>query len=207
MQIIQVEAFKFDELSVGAKQKAIDEVSRYDTFYEDVYHDAKYIGELMGIHIDDIYYDIFFSGLWSQGGGASFDGTYRYKDNAIEAIRQATNNSDPALVSIVSAFHAIQTSCPTILRANCKSSRRYCNSANMQIDVYTNFSENTLDISAAKKELTNTLRSFADWIYGQLKKAYEYSISETNIREVCIDNDYYFNKRGELMNVKVAKIW
>lgn len=203
MQIIQVEAFRFDELSSDAKQKAIDVVSRYDTCYEDVYYDVKYIGELMGIHINDIY----FSGFWSQGAGVSFDGTYRYKGNAIEAIKQATNNSDPVLVSIVSALHAIQTSCPTILRANCKSSGRYCNSANMQIDVYTNFSENTLDISAVKKELTNILRSFADWIYGQLKKAYEYSLSETNIREVCGDNDYYFNKRGELMNVKVAKIW
>lgn len=204
MQIIQVEAFRFDELSVDAKQKVMNEVSRDDdTFYEDVLYDAKYIGELMGIHINDIY----FSGFWSQGDGASFDGTYIYNDNAIEAIKQATNNSDPVLVLIVAALHAIQTSCPAILRANCKQSGHYCNSANMQIDVYTNFSENTLDISAAKKELSNTLRSFADWIYGQLKKAYEYSISETYIREVCSDNDYYFNKRGELMNVTVAKIW
>ena len=41
----------------------------------------------------------------------------------------------------------------------------------------------------------------------KFKKAYEYSLSEANIREVCSDNDYYFNNRGELMNVKVAKIW
>ncbi len=204
MQIIQVEAFRFDELSVDAKQKAIDEISRYDdTFYKDVFHDAKYIGELMGIHINDIY----FSGFWSQGDGASFDGTYAYNDNAIEAIKQATNNSDPALVLIVSALHAIQTSCPAILRANCKQSGHYYNSANMQIDVYTDFSKNTLDISFAKKELTNTLRSFADWIYGQLKESYEYSLSEANISEVCNDIDYYFNNRGELMNVKVAEMW
>ncbi|MFA7254446.1 MAG: hypothetical protein WC107_07930 [Patescibacteria group bacterium] len=78
--------YKFDELSESAKQKAIEDY-RQDGFYYEwwdaVYEDARQIGEILGIEIDNIY----FSGFSSQGDGACFEGKYAYAKGSANGIK------------------------------------------------------------------------------------------------------------------------
>jgi len=70
--------YSFDELSDKAKNKAMEDYAAnlgFSFYAECIIEDAKTIGELMGIDIDNVYY----SGFYSQGDGAMFTGGYGYK--------------------------------------------------------------------------------------------------------------------------------
>jgi hypothetical protein len=47
-------------------------------------------------------------GLYTQGSGASFEGSYRYAKGAAKAIRSHTGNSDSELIRIADELQAIQ---------------------------------------------------------------------------------------------------
>jgi hypothetical protein len=71
-KVIEVEVFKYDELSDSAKEKARNwylEGMDYE-WWEGVYESVKEDGYELGFCIDDIR----FSGFWSQGDGASWLG-------------------------------------------------------------------------------------------------------------------------------------
>ena len=42
------------------------------------------------------------------------------------------------------------------------------------------------------------LRSFADWIYRQLKEEYEYRMSDENVDESIRINEYEFDENGRI---------
>ena len=72
-KVIEVEVFKYDELSDSAKQRARDwylEGMDYD-WYDCVYEMCIEDGKEKGFDIDKIN----FSGFWSQGDGASWTGS------------------------------------------------------------------------------------------------------------------------------------
>lgn len=217
MKIIQAEVYTFDELSEKAKEKAIEELTTDDHAYQEfVYEDATELGKIIGIEIDTKTRQlpsgrtietpqIYYTGFWSQGDGASFDGTYRYKKGAVNAIKQATGNSEKELIRIATALQEIQKPYFYQLRAKCKQdSNHYYHSKTMRVDIYHNENPD-IDVTEAEKELTILLRDFADWIYDQLEKQYEYSISEESVRFMCEANDYVFNEYGELVNIHVLQ--
>ena len=77
MKTKTINVYSFDELSEQAKEKAREWFRAGTLDYEwwdGVFEDAKRVGALIGIGIDDIR----FSGFWSQGDGASLSGTYTY---------------------------------------------------------------------------------------------------------------------------------
>lgn len=81
-----ITTYSFDELSDKAKEKAREWFRSGDDFSiyaEDVVADAKAIGKIMGIDIKDVYY----SGFWSQGDGASFTGRWAYKNGSVKVIK------------------------------------------------------------------------------------------------------------------------
>src|SRR5690348_11309059 len=85
-RIKQTTVFQFDELSDAAKEKARDwyrTVSADDDFWQEGALDAiAEAGNLLGIEFDRKHSKraIWFSGFWSQGDGASYDGTWRASD-------------------------------------------------------------------------------------------------------------------------------
>ena len=53
------------------------------------------------------------------------------------------------------------------------------------------------DISDAEDTVTQCLRDFADWIYSQLEKAYDWENSDEQIAETILCNEYEFTEDGD----------
>ena len=101
MRDITTTVYQYHELSDEAKEKARDwfrEVSAGDDFFsESVFEDAATIADLMGLDIRQTHVKrgdgsshwnpvIYWSGFCSQGDGACFEGSYRYKPGSVKAV-------------------------------------------------------------------------------------------------------------------------
>lgn len=195
MRTIKKTVFTYDELSEKAKKKARDwwrEGGMDYEWWDCIYDDAKFIGSLVGIEIDDIY----FSGFSSQGDGASFTGTYRYVKGGSKALK-AEAPTDKELHRIADQLQAVQRQNFYRLYASVSHRGRYLHSGYMSIDVKD--TENCYrDLSGADEDITQLLRDFADWIYSQLNDEYDYLTSDEAVEESILANEYEFSEEGEI---------
>lgn len=191
MRTISKDVFLFNELSDIAKQNAIDwyrTSSQYDNYYsESVIEDAKQIGSLFGLTIDNVYY----SGFSSQGDGACFEGNYRYQKGSLKAVKQYAP-LDVTLHNIVKCLQETQSKAFYKLAATCKQRGHYMHSGCMNVTV-SHLDDEYRD---AESDITESLRDFANWIYKQLESAYDYENSDEQIIEAIISNEYEFNVDG-----------
>ena len=89
MRVVETNVFQYDELDDRAKERAREWYSRHvfedSCDWEFVYEDAVRVAEILGIEISTSPVrlmsgksrqktDIYFSGFWSQGDGAAFEG-------------------------------------------------------------------------------------------------------------------------------------
>ena len=191
MRTVQKTVFLFDELSDAAKEKARDWYRQNGMDYEwwdGVYADAKQVADIIGIDIDDIR----FSGFSSQGDGASFVGSYRYKKGALKAIKEYAPNDDE-LHHIAKELQTIQKRNFYALWASVYFNGCYCHSGTMSASVEDKRNQYGQCSNADDEtELQDVLRCFADWIYSQLEKEYE---------GLCLDDaiaylGYEFDENG-----------
>ena len=144
--------------------------ARYEPSYEwwdSVFEDAKNIGALMGMEIEDIY----FSGFSSQGDGACFEGNLSYQKGCVAAVK-AWAPLDIELHKIAEAWTRAQK---PLFYKGCGSvehSGRYNHA------MCTRFSLEGVDgrdlSDTAEESLIDVARDFMYWIYRQLKREYEY---------------------------------
>lgn len=195
MRTIEKTVFAFDELSGDAKENARD---RYrggnmgHDWWGFVYYDAKEIGKLMGIKIDEIYFSCFSS----QGDGACFVGSYSYEKGAAKAIRDYAPQ-DVELHRIADQLQAVQRQNFYQLAATCTHSGHYCHSGCMSVDV-SDSRDRYRDIGGAEDDITPLMRDFADWIYNQLETEYDYQNSDDTVDENIRANEYEFYENGEI---------
>ena len=82
------------------------------------------------------------------------------------------------------------------LEASTTHTGRYQHSGSMRVDVngrdYRDVTEDDEDT------LRQALRDFADWLYGRLEDAYEYTMSDENVDESIRLNEYEFDESGDL---------
>lgn len=195
MRVIETKAFQYDELTDAAKQVARDWFKgiacQGSDWYESTYDDAKQAAKIIGLDIDKIY----FSGFSSQGDGACFEGSYRYAPGAVKAIK-AYAPQDVELHRIAKALQAEQRRNFYQLRASTKHRGHYYHAYCMAVsveDVRDNYGNCSDD---AESEITELLRDFANWIYKQLEKEYEYQTSDENAEEMILANEYEFDENG-----------
>ena len=193
--------FTFDELDESAKDKARDKV-RYDNvndeWWDFVYEDAVRMGALIGINISKTDHhrkgrkshqsiDISFSGFCSQGDGASFVGNYRFAPDALLKIQEET--TDEELIRIAQELLLLQLgrrmkSLEPFSATISTSSSNYSHSMTMRVDVNSedeNDEHNEVSDSL-EDDVTQLMRSFADWIYKNLETEHDYLTSDE-----CID--------------------
>lgn len=209
-ETIERTLFKFEELSDEAKEVARDWWRQCDDDFgfdvEYVYEDASRMGKLMGIDLDTkpvklmgggTRYDpcIWYSGFYSRGDGACFEGSYRYQKGGVKAIKAECN--DPELIRIATELQDVQRRHFYKIRAKTSHRGHYYHSGCMPVDVYHS-DDDYRDIGSAEDDITQLLRDFADWIYEQLENAYEYRMSDEAVDESIIANEYEFNEEGEL---------
>lgn len=213
MRIVKTEktVFTFNELSDSAKEKARQwyrECLAGDSdFAEFVFEDAANIAELIGLDIrqrrvklmnGDYRYEpsIYYSGFSSQGDGACFEGSYRYKPGALKAVKGYAP-LDTRLHAIARDLQLAQKPVFYTGTASTSHSGHYYHSGCMRVsaDVDSRFSGKlACEFEEAAKE---ALRDFADWIYRQLENVWDYLNSDEHIDDSILCNEYEFDEDGE----------
>ena len=188
MRTIETQVYSFADLSESAKEYAREQYREHNLdydWYTFTYDDAKTIGALFGLRIDTIY----FSGFWSQGDGACFEGGYQYRKEALKAVMEYAPK-DTELHGIVARLQEVQRKAFYGLYASCEQTR----GNNMRVNV----DNDSRDISEEEEDnITDELRLFADWIYSRLESEYEYLQSNECIDEYLADLE--FTGEGELI--------
>lgn len=208
-EVIETTVYRLAELSDEAKDKARawyrESGFDYD-WYDTVYEDFQQIAEILGIDLKTRTVRlmgggsrqkpcIFFSGFWSQGDGASFEGNYSYRKNASASIL-AYAPQDTTLHGIADALQSVQRRNFYQLRAEATHRGHYYHEHCMAISV-TRDSPTYQDMSAdAEDVITEALRDLARWLYRQLEREYEYLTSDEAVDESIVANDYTFTGSG-----------
>lgn len=211
----QTEVYPFTELSDEAKEKArawyrSDNLS-YD-WWDSVYDDADQIAECLGIEIDRKGKNrpaIYFSGFCSQGDGACFEGSYRYKkgwSQALDSYAPAAwrgadgewiySERNAELIKIGEALQKAQATRFYKIEATIKHRGHYNHSLCTAIDV---FHTEQVSREVPEDDVRDALRAFMDWIYSELEREYDFLQSNEVIDETLSDASCYeFTEDGEV---------
>jgi hypothetical protein len=186
--------YEFSELSDAAKSEALDDYIANGIdypWYDCIYDDAKTIGGLMGIDVDNIY----FSGFCSQGDGACFEGGYSYKKQCVKLVADYAP-LDSELNRIVKTLASIQKRNFYQLSASVKHSGHYYHELCTVVDVDH---DNDSSVNGNdENDLIETLRDFMRWIYTQLENEYDYITSEESFIDMCQANEWTFTVDGRI---------
>ncbi|WP_336741425.1 antitoxin of toxin-antitoxin stability system [Aureimonas altamirensis] len=208
-EVIETTVYRLNELSEDAKDKARAWYREggfdYD-WYDAVYEDFQHIAGILGVRFRTRTVRlmgggsrqeprIFFSGFWSQGDGACFEGFYSYRKNATTEIRSYAPQ-DTILHDIADALQAVQRRNFYQLRAEATHRGHYHHEYCMAISV-TRDSPTYQDMTVDAEEIvTEALRDLARCLYRQLEHDYDYLTSDEAVDETIIANDYTFTETG-----------
>lgn len=208
MRTIKTKVYKYDELDERAKDKAREWYAQCvfedSCDWEPVYEDAATCADILGLDLRQRRVtlmggghryepSIYFSGFYSQGDGANFEGHYYYVKGAAKKIREHAPQ-DEELHRIADALQDVQRRCFYRLAANCKPRGRYFD---MDVEVYDK-EDSYRDIGTAEADVRDLMNDFAHWIYKQLEREYQYQTSEECIAENIRCNEYEFTEDGEI---------
>lgn len=196
MRVIETKVFKYEELSDKAKEKARDWYRSLNTdnyFAEPVIEDAEQVAEMLGIEFARCKGSkepaVYWRGFWSQGDGASFEGTYRYAKGAAKKVREHCPE-DTELHGIADRLQKLQSRIFYQGRFEIRARGYYQHSGTMQVEWHDPCPDEIGD------DILQELRYFADWIYGKLEEAYEWENSDEVVAENIIANEYEFDEEG-----------
>lgn len=216
---IEVEVYKWEELSQTAKDRARDwyiEGMDYE-WWDSVYEMIKENGYELGFCIDDIR----FSGFWSQGDGASWTGQVD--------VRQWLEKHGPDSIG-VSAWCALIQEDVISKHIGVTQSGNYSHESTMRFDGVADDTDsfpdeykiaqnsilkgmtiaNLFDIIVTDdtcpyknvEDITTAIaisaKDYARKIYKQLQEEYEYLCSEEMMLDHFECNDYHFDETGRL---------
>jgi hypothetical protein len=199
MHTIEQTVYKFSELTDLAKEKAREYWQTHDDI--DLAHaidDAATVADLFGLDIRKKTVRlmngktraepaVYWSGFWSQGDGASFEGDYAYCKEALAAIVSYAP-TDTALHAIVRRLQRVQARNFYRLEASVTQSGRYVHEMTMRFDVSrTDYAPVSDDDT---EELSDCLRDFARWIYRALETEWEYQASDEVVDELLECNEF-----------------
>ena len=220
MEIVETAIFKFDELPDDAKEKAREwyREGAFDyNWWEFVYEDFTQICEILGVEIstrEQGYYpansytrktstvqQIFFSGFWSQGDGACFEGTYAYKKGSVKKIKEYAPK-DIDLHWIAEQLFNVQAKNFFSVTATIKHSGYYYHKFSTSINVYKVYgNQYWVDEADADAEtadtITELMRDLMEWLYKTLEKEYDWMNSDEQVDDSILANEYDFNECGE----------
>lgn len=193
MREAKVKLYQYEELSEEAQKKVIENMHEDDSFlmydwYTFIYDDFK---DRMYQEYSCTVDDIFFSGFWSQGDGASFTGSISIKDY-IEKTKQKGKYRN--LSKYLEEFEPF---------VDIKQSGSYWHENTMYFDDHF-FMEGTEkqqdQLYNIMDEIEETFREEARKLYGQLEDEYKYLTSKEYIEQEIINAEYEFYADGRQPN-------
>lgn len=209
-EIIETTVYRLDELAEMAKERArtwYREAGFDYDWYDAVYEDFERIAETLGIRLMTRAVRvvggtnrqepcIWFSGFWSQGDGACWQGIYSYRKSAAAEIRSYAPQ-DREIHRIADMLQAIQQRNFYQLHAEVGHRGRYCHAVSMDIAV-TRDCPVSQDMTAdAEAIVTDALRNLAHWLYRQLEREYDYLSGDEAVDEKLLANGYTFSAEGK----------
>ena len=183
--------YKFDELSIQAKEKAVTSFQEdysyldYD-WYQYTINDFETILELIG------YYDIecYFSGFHSQGDGACFSARFSRNKRCLEKVKSYC----PKEEEILNIVEKIQSEIPLREEYEIKHSGRYSHEYCTNV-YYLGDNNKAEQLDERFLELSRQLMKI---LYRKLNDEYDYLNSSEAIIEYIKANDYEFTEHGTL---------
>ena len=147
-EVICTTVYKFAELSDVAKEQARSwyrELGPHDDWWDAVYEDFERVCDILGIRLKTTTVRlmgsgtrakpcIWFSGFWSQGDGACFEGYWAHAKGAAARIRDYAP-TDATLHGIADRLQAIQRRNFYQLAAEASHRGRYYHEYTMSVDV------------------------------------------------------------------------
>ena len=197
MRTHTVTTYHYDELSDDAKEKArywyLPDGLEYE-WWDHTYDTARDAGRILGVDIDEI----FFSGFWSQGDGACFTGSYKYKAGWRKALRaEFGGDALASLERIGQELQDVQQPFLYQLEATVTHRGHYQHSGCAYVDVVNaRTGDNAPDVPA--NAIQDALRGFMDLVYRWLENEYQYRTSEEVIAETIQANEYEFTEAGSI---------
>jgi hypothetical protein len=208
VRTIEQTIFKFSELTDSAKEKAREWWrTTSDIELDHVIDDAATVADLFGLDIRKKTFrlmngrtraepQVYWSGFWSQGDGASYEGAYAYCTGALHSVKNYAPH-DAALHAIVRRLQKVQARNFYRLTAEIDQSGRYVHEMTMRFDVFRTDDAPVSNDDA--EELSDCLRDFARWIYRALETEWEYQASDEVIDELMDVNGYEFTEEGRIV--------
>ncbi|MFT6670530.1 MAG: hypothetical protein ACJAVZ_002000 [Afipia broomeae] len=208
-EIIETTVYRLDELSEHARTEArawYREGAFDHDWYDFVYDDFEHVCEIIGVQLKTRIVRlcgggtrskpcIWFSGFWSQGDGACFEGSYSHAKGALRKIRDYAPQDDE-LHRIADTLQAIQRRNFYQLQAGIDHRGRYYHEYCMSISVERDspvYQDMTDD---AEGTVIEALRDLARWLYRQLEREYDYQTSDEMVDEALRANEYTFTAAG-----------
>lgn len=211
MRTIEVNLYNFNELDESAKNKAREWYRNNLEFEpEFVIDDFVKIAEIIGIEFD--YQSvplmgggtrkkpkIWYSGFYSQGDGACFEGTYSYKSDACEKVREYASK-DLELARIADKLNETQTKYNNKITASITHHGRNSHEHSVTIDCSLDENGNELQKEMDSNDediVCELMRDLMRWLYDRLEAEYQYQNSNEVIDENIIANEYEFTENGD----------
>ena len=210
---VEIQAFKFQELTDQAKQEVITRLAPDDGWWDCVFDGAKEDGEKLCFGIEDIS----FTGFWSQGDGACWSG---YVDVVPWLEKHKATDPQAHIVIALIEENWLEQKLPITYGGRHAHSRTMrCGSIHHVFPTKDNVLDKGMFQGASVLHLFDTLgipldnyylgdlememfvdaRNFADEIYKRLRDEYEYLCSEEVIAELCDANEYLFTADGRFV--------
>jgi hypothetical protein len=179
--------FKFEELTKENQQKEIEKNRYWNVnggynWWDGVYENVTQIAEIFGIDLDNIW----FSGFWSQGDGACFEGAFYYNKGMVKSIKSYAPK-DKELHRIAKEIQSLHRAAFYTAGGRIRHRGHYYHERSMDVECSQ---EKGREISW--KEWKDVFADFATWIYRSLENEYEYLTSDEAIAESLKANEVEF---------------
>ena len=209
-RIVETTVYTIDELSDAAKENArvwYRDQGLHDEWYDFVYEDFEAICGILGITLATtpvrLYGggtrekpNLYWTGFWNQGDGASFEGSYVHARGAASAIRGHAPK-DEELHRIADALQAVQRRNIWQLHGSIRHRGRYHHEYTIAIEIERDSPTWQPPTDDAEDAVTEAMRDLARWLYRQLRAEYEHLTSDEAIDETLAANEWSFTAAGE----------
>ena len=195
MRTVEIKLYSFDELSEEVQRKVIEknpEFGIWDNWYEGLFDYYKNSGDIHGFDIEKI----LFSGFWHQGDGAMFEGSVNKK--LFDDLKPNYASEEyKRVIKLITSEHIT-------LWGKFKHYGHYYHHKsyieNLEFE-FQNGKNDYPNIQSVLDDIIDSIKTeyedLCKKIYIDLKKEYEYLMSEEHITSTLKEGDYEFTENGE----------
>lgn len=199
MRLVKKEylVYNLDELSEEARRKALDDFKQGSAEYMNLdceTGEMKRLLEMFGFNDVNLY----CSGFWSQGDGASFTGSYKHVAGGLNAVKKEfAGDWFKEVIEYLELLEAINKKCFYSLLYRIDSRGNYCHANTMTIQYIDDYRANR-DFSKYEDDLLEYTRAIGNEFYSMLEKSYDYYLSDESLISNIEANENEFYEDGEM---------